>query len=156
MHRHTHNIKPAEWLPTAGKPHGICKWDAREVWVHSSHANVMETSKTEVINRLAACCCLHEHHVALKATHMTHSLANVHTSGHMKGRFGVHTSECSKRHVTQLNRGLWRPSAQILYCVQFVQNRHILLFFCITESPLKKRRIFGKKRHKMSLWEFLK
>ncbi len=100
MHRHTHNIKPAEWLPTARKPHGICKWDEREVWVHGSHANVMETSKTEVINRLAACSCLNEHHVALKATHMTHSRANMHISEHMKGRFGVHTSECSKRHGT--------------------------------------------------------
>ncbi len=102
----TYNIKPAELLPTAGKPHSRCKWDEREVWVHGSHANVMETSKTEVINRLTACGCLNEHYVALKATHMTHSRANVHTLGHMKGRFGVHTSECSKRHVTQLNRGL--------------------------------------------------
>lgn len=73
--------------------------------MHGSHANVMETSKTEVINRLAVCGCLNEHHVALKATLTTHSRANVHTSGRLKGRFGVHAWECSKRHVTQLNGG---------------------------------------------------
>lgn len=49
------------------------------------------------------------------------------------------------KHVTQLNRGLWRPSAQILYCAQFVQNRHTLIFYCVTESPLNGGEFLGKK-----------